>query len=99
MKGSVTEAKVCPPASDAKAMSRTATVPRTSRTLGSLRGDAKARSKWGDGMDKEWMAGRAASICRQASYIGRAGKQARRRWRHEGKALSTRARWFRWDPR
>ncbi|APR86192.1 Hypothetical protein A7982_11541 [Minicystis rosea] len=33
------------PASEAKAMSSTATLPRSSRTLGSLRGEAKARSK------------------------------------------------------
>src|SRR5215468_7727430 len=49
MNGSVVDWKLCPPASEAKAMSRTATVPRRSRGRGSLRGEAKARSKCGVG--------------------------------------------------
>src|SRR5512132_43987 len=50
MKGSVVVSKLRPPASEAKAMSRTATLPRSSRGLGSLRGEAKARSKSVDDM-------------------------------------------------
>src|SRR4051794_1640702 len=46
MKGSVIDSKLWPPASEAKAMSSTATFPRRSRGFGSLRGEANARSKW-----------------------------------------------------